>query len=310
MPAPIAIEGILAPVIVPLTPDGDINEPELRRFVDWLVSKGIHGLYPNGSTSEFTRYTPEERRRIVRIVCEQAAGRVPVVAGAAEANLRETLKACETYLGYGARAAAIVSPFYYQHSSDTLYSYYREIALNSPIDINLYNIPRFASPIDLDTTRRLAELPRIIGLKESSGDLSFMLRLMSTIRPNRPDFIFLAGAEAILVPMLIAGVNGATLASANVVPDLLTHLYRLTRSGKLDEANTLQQRFIPLIDAMRDPIDFPEGFRAGLEARGIAAGMGRMPLSDRRKAVRSQITRTVADLLKEWQGIVTLPPSS
>ena len=304
MPAPAKIEGILAPVIVPLSPDGDINEPELRRFIDWLISRGIHGLYPNGSTSEFTRYTPEERRRIVRIVCEQAAGRAPVIAGAAEANVRETIKACEAYRSYGARAAAVVSPFYYQHSSETIYSYYSEIALHSPIDINLYNIPRFASPIDLDTTRRLAEIPRIIGLKESSGDLAFMLRLMAAIRPHRPDFYFLAGAEAILVPMLIAGVEGATLASANVVPDVLTHLYRLTRAGQLDEANTLQQRFIPLIDAMRDPIDFPEGFRAGLEARGIAAGMGRMPLSDRQKSARAQITRTVADLLKEWEAIL------
>src|SRR5436309_9282649 len=108
------LRGIFTPNLVPLDARGDINEAELRRYIDWLIAKGVHGLYPNGSTGEFTRFTPDERRRIVRIVCEQSAGRVPVLAGAAEANVRETLKACEAYREYGARAVAIVSPFYYK----------------------------------------------------------------------------------------------------------------------------------------------------------------------------------------------------
>ncbi len=108
---PKAIAGIFTPHIVPLDSSGNINEPELRRYIDWLIASGVHGLYPNGSTGEFTRFTPEERRRIVQIVCDQAAGRVPVLAGAAEANVRETIKACEVYHSYGARAVAIVSPF-------------------------------------------------------------------------------------------------------------------------------------------------------------------------------------------------------
>src|SRR5687768_12610136 len=98
------LEGIFTPNMVPLDERGDINEAELRRYVDWLIQQGVHGLYPNGSTGEFTRFSVEERRRIVRVVCDQAAGRVPVLAGAAEANIRETLAACETYAGYGARA--------------------------------------------------------------------------------------------------------------------------------------------------------------------------------------------------------------
>ena len=98
------IRGILTPHMVPLDAQGNILEAELRRYVDWLIDRGVHGLYPNGSTGEFIRFTPDERRRIVRIVCEQAAGRVPVLAGAAEANVRETVAACEEYTRYGARA--------------------------------------------------------------------------------------------------------------------------------------------------------------------------------------------------------------
>ena len=127
------LRGIFTPHMVPLDHGGQINEDELRRYIDWLIDGGVHGLYPNGSTGEFTRFTDIERQRIVQIVCDQAAGRVPVLAGAAEANVSETLRACETYAGYGARAVAIVSPYYYRLSPDSVYAYFREIARNSPM---------------------------------------------------------------------------------------------------------------------------------------------------------------------------------
>ena len=111
------LEGIFTPLLVPLDERGQINEPELRRFVSWLIERGVHGLYPNGSTGEFTRFTPEERRRIVQVVAEEAGGRVPILAGAAEANVKETLSACEAYAEMGARAVAIVAPFYYRLTS-------------------------------------------------------------------------------------------------------------------------------------------------------------------------------------------------
>ena len=233
------IQGIFTPNVVPLQADGGINEPELRRYVDWLIERGVHGLYPNGSTGEFIRFTPEERQRIVRIVCQQAAGRVPVLAGAAEANVRETIAACEVYAGYGARAVAIVAPFYYKLSPESVYAYFREIALNTPIDVTLYNIPMFASPIDVPTIRRLVEFERIVGIKDASGDMAFMMRMMSAVRPVRPDFSFLTGWEAVLVPMLLIGCDGGTHATSGVVPELTRKVYDLTRSGQLDEAMRL-----------------------------------------------------------------------
>src|ERR1035441_1868168 len=106
------LRGIFTPTLVPLDARGQINETELRRFVSWLIDRGVHGLYPNGSTGEFTRFTAEERRQIVRIVCDETRGRVPILAGAAEANIKETLAACAAYADMGAQAVAIVSPFY------------------------------------------------------------------------------------------------------------------------------------------------------------------------------------------------------
>jgi 2-dehydro-3-deoxy-D-pentonate aldolase len=110
------LTGIFTPNLVPLDSHGRIHEAELRRYVNWLIERGVHGLYPNGSTGEFTRFTVEERRQIIRIVCDVCKGRVPVLAGAAEANVNETIRACELYHSYGATAVAIVSPFYYKLS--------------------------------------------------------------------------------------------------------------------------------------------------------------------------------------------------
>jgi 4-hydroxy-tetrahydrodipicolinate synthase len=293
------IQGIFTPHMVPLDDHGQINEPELRRYIDWLIERGVHGLYPNGSTGEFVRFTPDERRRIVEIVCQQAAGRVPVLAGAAEANVHETLAACETYAGYGVRAVAIVSPFYYKLSPESVYAYFREIARNSPVDVTLYNIPMFASPIDLNTIRRLAEYPRIVGIKDSSGDLAFMMRMIAAVRPMRPDFSFLSGWEAVLVPALVVGVDGGTYATSGVVPELTRKMYDLARAGQIDTAMRLQYRLLELFDAMLYSADFPEGFRAAVELRGFRLGASRQPRTDTQRidyaALQSVLRCILAD---------------
>jgi len=300
------ISGILTPHMVPLDEQGRVQEAELRRYVDWLIEHGVHGLYPNGSTGEFIRFTPEERREIVRIVCDQAAGRVPVLAGAAEANVQETLAACEVYAGYGARAVAIVSPFYYRLSPESVYTYFREIALNSPIDVTLYNIPMFASPIDVPTIRRLAELERVVGIKDSSGDLAFMMRMISAIRPYRPEFSFLTGWEAVLVPMLLIGADGGTNATSGVVPELTRKMYDLTRTRQLDEAMRLQYRLLELFDAMLYSADFPEGFRAAVELRGFRLGRSRQPLSPSQQIDRDELQRLLRCILADF-GYVAPP---
>ena len=299
------LQGIFTPNLVPLDAQGQLNEDMLRRYVDWLIDRGVHGLYPNGSTGEFTRFSAEERRRIVQVVCEQAAGRVPVLAGAAEANIKETLRACEAYQAFGARAVAIVSPFYYKLSPESVYAYFREIALNSPIDVTLYNIPMFASPIDLPTLRRLAELERIIGIKDSSGDVAFMGRMIVAIRPARPDFAFLTGWEAVLVPMLVLGADGGTHATSGVVPELTRRLYDLARAGiagdaaRLQEAVHLQLDLLELFDAMLYSADFPEGFRAAVELRGFDFGRSRQPLSPKQQVDRLELQRLLRRILAE-----------
>ena len=302
------LEGIFTPLLVPLDDRGQINEQELRRFVSWLIDRGVHGLYPNGSTGEFTRFTPEERRRIVEIVVDQAGGRVPTLAGAAEANVKETLGACEAYARMGARAVAIVAPFYYKLTPESVYAYFAELGRHSPIDLTLYNIPMFASPIDVPTIRRLAlEFPRVVGIKDSSGDLAFMMRMISAIRPQRPDFTFLTGWEAVLVPMLAIGCDGGTHAS-NAVPEVTRRMYDLARAGKYDEAMKWQYRILELFDAMLYPFEFPDGFRAAAELRGFRFGHGRQPQTSSQRSDKTALTAVLQCILADFE-LVDRPAS-
>ncbi len=300
MPTPNRLQGIFTPNIVPLDARGEINEPELRRYTDWLIDRGVHGLYPNGSTGEFTRFTVEERRRIIAIMADQTRGRVPILAGAAEANVRETIAACEYYHSLGVRAVAIVSPFYYKLSPASVYAYFAEIGRHTPVDVTLYNIPMFASPIDVPTVQRLSEeFEKIVAIKDSSGDLPNMIRMIRAVRPNRPDFSFLTGWDAALMPMLLIGCDGGTNATSGVVPEITRKLYDLTIAGRLDEARELQYKLLGLFDAMIYSADFPEGFRAALALRGFKPGVGRQPLSDTQQVQIATLSRSLQCLLAE-----------
>ncbi len=294
------LQGIFTPNLVPLDSAGEINEGELRRYVDWLIEKGVHGLYPNGSTGEFTRFTQEERYRIVKIIADQTAGRVPILAGAAEANVRETIKACEYYASLGIRAVAIVAPFYYKLGPASVYAYFEEIGRNTPIDVTLYNIPMFASPIDVPTVQRLSETcERIVAIKDSSGEIPQMIRMIQAVRPNRPEFSFLTGWDAALMPMMLVGCDGGTNASSGVVPEITRKLYDLTLALKIDEARQVQYDLVKLFDTMLYSAEFPDGFRAAAELRGFQMGRGRQPLSAGQKTNIATLSKTLQCMLAE-----------
>jgi 4-hydroxy-tetrahydrodipicolinate synthase len=309
MSSPERLRGIFTPNLVPLDAHGEIDEEELRRYTDWLIERGVHGLYPNGSTGEFTRFTPDERRRIVAIMADQARGRVPILAGAAEANVRETIGACEYYHSLGVRAVAIVAPYYYKLSPPAVYAYFKEIADHTPIDITLYNIPMFASPIDVPTVARLAdECPKIVAIKDSSGDLPHMMRMIQAVRPKRPEFTFLTGWDVALMPMLLIGCDGGTNATSGIVPEITRKLYELTIAGRLDEARTLQYKLLELFDAMFYSADFPEGFRAALALRGFRTGRGRQPLAVEQTEKLASIRDSLQCLLA-GEGLADEPPA-
>ncbi|XZE44997.1 dihydrodipicolinate synthase family protein [Pirellulaceae bacterium SH467] len=305
------LAGIFTPNITPLDVHGRLDEDKLRAYVDWLIDHGVHGLYPNGSTGEFVRFTPEERKRVIQVVADQTRGRVPILAGAAEANVEETIRACDTYGDLGCRAVAIVAPFYYRLAPDGVYAYFKEIADRVSVDVTLYNIPLFASPIDVPTVKRLAEeCPRVVGIKDSSGDIPHMMRMIAEVRPIRSDFFFMTGWDASLVPMLMIGADGGTNATSGVVPELTRAIYDACRAKDWDQAMKLQYQLLPLFDAMLTTAEFPEGFRRGAKVRGWNLGESRTPLTAQQATAADRAQAKIQQLLSGFEFMKAEPLAS
>ena len=295
------LHGIFTPNMVPLDGRGRINESELRRIVDWQSDKGTSGRSPNGRTGEFTRFSFEELKEIVRIVAEQTAGRAFILAGAAEANVQTTIEAAAYYDTLGVDAVAIVAPFYYNLSPQGVYAYFTEIAKESPINLTLYNIPQFSNDIPNDIILRLAaEQPKITGIKDSSRDLPRFLNMMNEIRPIRPDFVFLLGCEEMLMPALLMGADGGTVATSGVIPEVIMRLYQVSVTGRLEEARAIQYKILPLIKALIFGADFPEGVRQAVAIRGFDMGKGRQPLSPSQQYDIHKVADQIQCILNEF----------
>ena len=294
------LSGIFTPTLVPFDAKGRINEGELRRMVNWLIEKGVSGLYPNGSTGEFIRLSLEERKRVIQIVAGENGGRVPVLAGAAEANMDMILEVSRVYADLGCAAVSVTGPYYYKVSQESIEHYFRELAKRSPIDIILYNIPQYSNEISVPVLTRLAmDCPRIIGVKDSSRDFPRFLSTLHLIKPQRPDFSCLIGCEEMLFPSLLMGADGGTIASSGVVPEVIVRLYRESVAGNIAEARRIQFKLLDLIEAMLTGTNFPEGFRAGMSLRGFDLGSTRQLLSPREQADLDGIRGKIACLLAE-----------
>lgn len=294
------LEGIFTPNLVPFDADGAIHEGELRRMINWLIEKGVSGLYPNGSTGEFIRLSFEERKRVIKIVSEETRGRVPILAGAAESNLTMILDACRAYADLGCAAVSITGPYYYKVSQESIEHFFRELARQSPIDIVLYNIPQFSNEISLPVLVRLAmDCPRIVGVKDSSRDFPRFLNTLHAIKPQRPDFSCLIGCEEILFPSLLMGGDGGTIATSGVVPEVIMRLYREVLAGHLDEAKRIQLQLLDLVNAMLFGANFPEGFRAGMSLRGFNLGTSRQLLSPREQCDLDDLRAKIACILTD-----------
>jgi len=294
------IKGIFTPNVVPLHHNHQINEEELRRYTNWLIEKGVTGLYPNGSTGEFIRLSYEQRLRVVEIMASETRGRVPILAGAAEPNIDMVLEACKRCADLGCRAVSVTGPYYFKVSQHSIEHYFREIASRSPIDILLYNIPQFSNEISLEVVKRLAaDCPRIVGIKDSSRDMPRFMDTLNEVKAIRPEFTCLIGCEEILLPVLMMGADGGTIATSGVAPEAVMKLYNSFLNGDIAEAKRIQFKLLELIKTMFAAGNFPEGFREGVNLRGFNTGRGPQPMSPHEMEHFNAMRNKLACLLKE-----------
>ncbi|MCC7265333.1 MAG: dihydrodipicolinate synthase family protein [Candidatus Latescibacteria bacterium] len=272
-------KGILCPNIVILDEKDQINYKEMERYIEWLIQAGIHGLYPNGSTGEFVRLSWQERQDVVKLICQVNKGRVPILAGASEANLRDVLQMAEFYASIGVDAISLVPPYYYKMSNTSLFEYFAEIARQSPLDILLYNIPQFTQEIPLEMMEKLLPFERIMGTKDSSRDLPRLINTMHRLRAQRPDYVVLVGCEEILFPSVMMGASGGTIATSGIIPEVITEIYRKALAHDIEKGRELQYRILDLINLMLLGVNFPEGFKTGVAVRGFDVGPPRQVMS-------------------------------
>ena len=310
--------GIFCPNVVIFDDKNKINYSEMERYINWLIDAGIHGLYPNGSTGEFTRLSWEERQDVVRLIGDINQGRVPVLAGASEANVRDVLKMADYYTGLGGvDAISLIPPYYYPLTEESLYEFYAEIARESPLDILLYNIPQFTQELTLDLMDRLLPFERIFGTKDSSRDQPRLLNTIHRMRQQRPDYVVLVGCEEILFPSILMGASGGTIATSGIVPEVIVDIYDQAIAGNIERGRELQYRILDLINLMLLGVNFPEGFKTGIAARGFDVGPARASTNPGEQEyliqLESQINCVLADMGYDVRGpracpVTNLPP--
>ncbi|MCA9652867.1 MAG: 4-hydroxy-tetrahydrodipicolinate synthase [Myxococcales bacterium] len=270
------LHGALTALATPLR-NGKVDTEALERFVEDQIAAGIHGLVPCGTTGESSTLSHEEHVQVVRTVVAQAKGRVPVVAGAGSNSTQEAIdlvRACEEL---GADATLQITPYYNKPTQEGLVAHFRAIADATGLPMVLYNVPgRTACDLLPETVARLVEDPKIMGIKEATGDMERATRLRELCGD---ELSMLSGDDFTVLPFLAVGGDGVISVGSNVAPGLFADLCRAAAEGRWDEARALHYRQLPLSRALFMSSN-PEPLKVALHMLGTMGPEIRLPLRE------------------------------
>ncbi|MFW6150542.1 MAG: 4-hydroxy-tetrahydrodipicolinate synthase [Chloroflexota bacterium] len=290
--------GIIPPLVTPVDHNENLNKDALRQLVERLLGAGVHGVFAMGSQGEFWAFTPEEKREVIDTVVRQVNGRVPVYAGTGAPTTRECIELTRMAEASGADAVSVLTPYFISPSQDELYEHYVAIARSTHLPVVLYGNPgRTGVSLSVDLVSRLSEVDGIVGIKDSSGDLSLTAEY---IRNTGPDFATLAGRDTLIYGTLAYGGKGSVAATANAAPALVVEIYNSFVQGDLEKARQAQARLAPLRQAFGLG-SFPVVIKDAVTMTGIPVGPARGPVRSLEGAPREKLTRILGELglLKE-----------
>lgn len=282
----VEFEGVLVPNVTPFT-DGEVDEESLRRLVDYLIDGGASGIVPCGTTGESATLSHDEHVRVIEVVVEQVAGRVPVVAGIGTNDTRETISLIDRVEELDLEGYLVVCPYYNRPSQDGIVRHFQAVSGATSRSILVYNIPmRTGRNIDVDTVVKLSRIPNIVGIKDASGDIN---QTMSILARTGDGFCVLSGEDHLLFSICCLGGHGGIMASAHVLPGEFLALNKAIREGNLDEARRLHYHLLPLVRGMfKEPN--PSPVKAAMKLLGIIdSDELRMPLMVVSAACREDI---------------------
>lgn len=236
--------GSIVALVTPMKPDGAIDWPALERLIEWHVAEGTHGIVPMGTTGESATLDTDEHMAVIRRTIEVVARRIPVIAGTGSNSTAESIYQTQEAQRLGADGCLLVTPYYNRPTQEGLYQHYKAIAEVTEVPLVLYNVPpRTACDLKPETVARLAELPRIVGIKEASGDANRVTEIRSR---TRDDFIVLSGEDALTLRMMELGAVGTISVTANVLPRMMAQFCAAFLEGDLDRAIELDERLQPI----------------------------------------------------------------
>ncbi len=285
--------GVFPYLVSPIGPDGAVLEQPLRDLVEHLIGAGVHGLTPLGSTGEFAYLNNAQRREIVRIVVEQARGRVPVVAGVAATTTADAVAQAKDYAGLGADGILAVMEAYFPVPEAGVVAYFTAIADATDRPVVLYTNPNFQrSDLSLPAIDALSRHPRIVAIKDASTNTGRLLSILNRVE-GRMD-VFSASAHIPAAVMLIGGV-GWMAGPACVIPRESVRLYELCRAGNWAEALPLQRQLWRFNELFAQ-YALAACIKGALQIQGFAVGDPLPPQSPLSEAGRADVARALAGL--------------
>ena len=288
-------KGIIPAMVTPLKPTGQINEASLRKLTNHLIDGGVHGLFPVGSQGEAFSLTFDQKREAIRIVVDETRGRVPVYAGTGTVTTREAIETTKMAQDLGVSAVSVITPYFMVPSQKELIAHYLAIAKACPnLLILLYSNPdRTQVPFPTTTVLELAAIDNIIGVKDSSGDMSMTGEYIRLTRGM--DFHVLMGRDTLIYAALCYGAAGSICATGNVDPRVPVEIYEAFIAGDHQRALDAQFRLAPLRLAFGLGT-FPVVIKEALTMIGIDAGPAVPPIGPMTPENREKLRKVLVDM--------------
>ncbi len=288
-------EGVLPAIITPFkrNPAMSLDVPGLEQNIGFLLSCGIHGIVPCGSTGESATLTFEEHEKVIRVTVDKTNGKIPVLAGTGSNNTAEAIRLTKAAKDLGADGVLVISPYYNKPNRAGLVKHYTKLA-DLDIPVVVYNVPgRTGQNLEPDLIAELAQHPNIVGVKEASGNIGQISRIIEETQDE--DFVVISGDDNITVPIMALGGAGVISVAANVDPKRMVAMYEAMRNGDYQKALVLHFALSPLFRSMFIDTN-PIPVKKAVELAGMAAGPVRLPLDELDEKRTEQLKKILATI--------------
>jgi 4-hydroxy-tetrahydrodipicolinate synthase len=280
--------GLTVALVTPFR-DQAVDEAALRRLVDWHVEMGTDCVSPVGTTGECPTLSHDEHERVIAVVCEQAAGRVKVVAGTGSNSTREAVRLTRFAQKVGADAALMVAPYYNKPTQEGFYLHYKAVAEEVDLPIMLYNIPgRTAKNMEPETIARIGELPTVVAVKESTGSMDQASQIAAL-----SNLTILSGDDSLTLPILALGGRGVVSVVGNIVPRDVKAMIAAFEKGNLAEAQKWHFKLFPLCRDLLGLSTNPIPIKGAMKVLGRDSGEVRLPMTVLSAAEEQKLVATL-----------------